>query len=138
MIRMPGWEDRLNAVVQFAHTRQFKLGEWDCLRFACAACEAVTGVDYWPRFAGYETEIEYLRKIKKLAKSYDDAITLVTGITPCLPTMARRGDVVTYRGEDGKVCLGVSVGPSVLMLTETGVTEIEITSPALINAWRLG
>lgn len=136
MTRTEGWEDRLLKVIEGARTRPYRLGEHDCLRVACQSVEALTGIDLWPRFAGYATKREAIATILQYGKTLPDAVSAVLGIEPMSPKLARRGDVCHY--VDAGDHLGVCVGEDVAVLGDAGLVLVPITSSALRCAWRIG
>lgn len=122
-------------VLDEAQDKPYKLGEHDCLRVACAVVQARTGVDYWPRFAGYKTKRQALAVIARIAPSLREAITLTLGTLELFPTMAQRGDLVLYHDVEDHI--GVCTGDKVAVLGPDGLVHIAITSPMLKAAWRV-
>jgi hypothetical protein len=138
MNRLPGWEDRLDAVLVAAANKPYRLGSHDCLRLACRAVEALTGQDYWRDFSGrYCSQKGALRRIRMYGNTLTDAVTAVLGINPMEPMMARRGDLLTYRDEKGEH-LGVCAGATVALMAEGGVTFVALDDSRLLHCWRIG
>lgn len=137
LIRRQDWPERLAEQVAAAHAAPYQLGMHDCLRFTCACIEAMTGVDYWPRFAGYSTKLQALRAIAQIAPTLGQAVTAVLGAHPQPPALAQRGDVLLYQdaaGEHLAVCLG-SVGA---VLGPAGLVYQRLDHPGFKSSWRVG
>lgn len=137
-MRQDGWESRLARVIEAATGRPYVLGENDCLRLACAAVDALTGVDFWPRFAGYRTHRQALVTIARIAPCLGDAVTETLGVSPAPTFSALRGDIVLYRDERGEDHLGVCVGRDVVLMAAEGSTTLGIEHPGLLCSWRIG
>src|SRR3990167_4359066 len=123
-MRLDGWESRLMAAVESAMHTPYKLGENDCLRLACSSVEALTGVDYWPRFVGYKTKRQALIKIAKIATSLGEAVTATLGVQPSPARMAQRGDIVLFRDSFDEDHLGVATGAGVMVYAPAGLLEL--------------
>jgi hypothetical protein len=138
LTRLDGWENRLADVVAGAHSQPYRLGQWDCLRFTCACVEALTGVDFWPDFAGkYTTRLEALRAIASKGKDLSKALTAVIKVDPAPMVTACRGDVVLYRDDAGEH-LGVCLGQDVAVLERSGLLYVPILNEHCISVWRVG
>lgn len=135
-MRLDGWETHLCAAIETSQGKQYVLGKNDCLRLACAAVEALTGADYWPRFAGYKTKRQALVKIAKLGPSLADAVTATLGVQPSGTLSAQRGDLLLYRDEDDH--LGVCVGRDVVLTAPEGTITVPIDDARLLCSWRIG
>lgn len=136
--RLEGWEERLAAVIESARTTAYDLGRHDCWRVACAAIEALTGIDHWPEFAGkYSTKREALALIATYGPTWDKAFSRFLSVAPGSPYSARRGDLVTYEDANGRH-MGVCVGSLVAVLGEHGLTFIPITSRSVLASWKVG
>lgn len=122
-------------VIAEAECKPYKLGEHDCLRLACRVVEARSGVDYWPRFAGYKTKRQSLAVIARIAPTLREAITSTLGTPELPPVFAQRGDLVIYRDDEEHI--GVCVGENVVVLGADGLVRVPITSPMLKAAWRV-
>lgn len=137
LIRRQDWPERLAEQVAAAQERAYELGAHDCWRFTCACIEAMTGVDFWPRFAGYRTKAQALRTIARIAPSLGQAVTVVLGADEQAPAMARRGDVLLYRDDEGEH-LGVCVGAAVAVLGPQGLEFVRLGHQGLRASWRVG
>ena len=138
LTRRDDWPERLADVVGAAGSRPYVLGEWDCLRFACACIAAMTDVDFWPRFAGeYTTKREALRAIARISRDLESAITLTLGVSPAPTFSSRRGDLVLFKDEAGDH-IGVCLGGSVAVLGHAGLVPISLATPSLGPCWRVG
>lgn len=143
-MRLEGWESRLATVIELARVTPYHLGEHDCFRLACAAVEALTGIDRWPEWRGrYATRTEAVR----LLQSYVDehgcqmdlpmftvAFSHFFGIEPSAVRLARRGDIVEYI--DREPHLGIIIGREAAVLGEDGLRFVPLAS--CNHAWRIG
>lgn len=137
-MRLDGWESRLAAAIDAAFGRPYVLGENDCLRLACACVAALTGIDYWPRFAGYRTHRQALVTIARIAPSLGEAVTATLGVSPAPTRSALRGDLVLFRDDIGEDHLGVCVGRDAVLLSAEGAITTGIDDARLLCAWRIG
>lgn len=138
MPRRPDWPERLAAAVDAARGKPYALGENDCLRLACAAVQALTDVDYWPRFAGYKTKRQALARIARVAPSLGEAVTATLGVSPSPTASAWRGDIVLFRDERGEDHLGVCLGRQVVLMAAEGALLMGREHPGLLCSWRTG
>lgn len=136
--RQQGWERRLNAVLDTARGRPYVLGEADCLKVACEVVEALTGVDFWPRFSGYRSKRGALLTIARVAPSLAEAVTATLGVPPTRVFAAWRGDLLLFRDEQGEDHLGVSCGSMVALTAAEGWLLIPLSHPGLLCSWRVG
>jgi len=135
MVRLDGWESRLNLVLADARTRPYILGEHDCFRVTCRVIQALTGVDRWPDFAGYTTKREAISGIAKYGRTFETAYDWFFGERIEL-NFARRGDIAAIATPDGEKHLGVVMGKQIYVLYELGLTAVP--RRAAHCAWRVG
>lgn len=150
VVRIQGWEGRLAGAIA-AGRRPYKLGEHDCFRFACAAVEALIGVDLWAPWAGrYRTKRQALRLLKQYAGEaalelgmpygsanvFTLAFSRLFGAAPEAIARAQRGDVAEYVDGAGEQHLGIVNGARVVVLLESGLGDVPRSSCA--HAWRIG
>lgn len=138
LTRLPGWEVRLAGVVEAARRRPYVLGEADCLCLACESVTALTGHDFWPRFAGYRSKRQALVTIARIAPSLGEAVSAVLGVSPAPTLGAQRGDLALFRDMDGEDHLGVVTGRYVMVTLPEGIGSLPIDHPGLLCAWRIG
>ena len=138
MARRHDWPERLTAVIEAARGKPYVLGENDCLRLACAAVEALTSEDFWPRFAGYKTHRQALVTIARIAPSLAEAVTATLGVSPAPTFSAWRGDLLLFRDDRGEDHLGVALGRSVVVMAAEGTLLMGLDHPGLLCSWRIG
>ena len=120
--RLQGWEARLSAVIDEARVTPYQLGSYDCLRLACAAVAALTGVDRWPEFAGtYRCRRSALLAIARRGASFEVFIDMLVDHGRVDAAYARRGDLACVQTEDGDMHLGVVLGAEIALLGEGGL-----------------
>lgn len=136
MARAIDWPDRLAAQVEQARRQPYVLGTHDCLHFTCQCIKVMTGVDYWPRFAGYATRREALRTIAKIAPTLAGAVDIVLGQAMRPAPFAHRGDVVLFHDAAGDH-LGVCVGLKAAVLGEAGLAFVRLDHPGVVGSWRV-
>lgn len=137
MTRRSDWPERLAAVIAAARDKPYVLGSNDCLRLACAAVDAMTGVDYWPRFVGYTTKRQALVTIAKIAPSLGEAVTVTLGVAPTPVLSSLRGDIVLFRDDRGEDHLGICMGRVVVLMAENGTILADIGDARLLCSWRI-
>lgn len=117
-MRLPDWEQRLSAFMIANRDREFAFGDWDCILFACAAAEAITGDDkaaaYRGRYSNAKGARAALREIGK-----GTLLRTVDAEFKRKPVgYAGRGDLVWREG-----CVGVCLGQNAAFLTEPGLLD---------------
>ena len=136
-IRREDWPERLALQVKLAQAKPYELGVHDCARFVCQCIEAMTGVDLWPRFAGYSTLVQAHRVAVKLGGSLPGAAAALLEVQPTPVLQARRGDIVTYRDGSGEH-LGMCTGAHVAVLGEQGLVHLPLNHPGMGVCVRVG
>ena len=137
MERTQDWPERLAQTVAWAQSIPYEIGRHDCLIFACKCIEAMTGVDFWPKFAGYKTRREAVETLAKHGSTLEAAAASVIGTELLAPLSARRGDLVTFRDKYGEH-LGVCTGHHVAVLGHQGLIHVRLDHPGLGSTLRIG
>jgi len=135
--RVDNWPANLNAVIDAARSKPFEWGSHDCCQCACAAIEAMTGVDLSQGTAGtYSTRRESIAVIKSLgAESIDDIATTVMGLgNPINPRLGQRGDVASIKTPFGPA-LGICIGAKIAAPGADGLEFYPLT--AALKFWRV-
>lgn len=116
--RLPDWEARLHDFMLANREREFAWGEWDCILFACAAAEAITGVDKAAAYRGqYSDEAGSRAILRKLGKG--TLLLTVDHEFEAKPVgYAVRGDLIWHAG-----CVGVCMGAAAAFVTDPELTE---------------
>lgn len=138
LVRRDDWPERLHEAIEAVRGRPYALGDNDCLRLACAVVAGMTGVDFWPRFAGYRTKRQALARIARIAPSLAEAVTATLQVAPAPLVSARRGDLVLFRDEAGEDHLGICLGARVALLGEGGLLMAPADDRRLLCSWRIG
>lgn len=124
-MRLEGWEQRLEAVIEAARARPYELGRHDCFRVACLALEALTGRDRWHEFEGrYSTQREALRLVAQYGSTFEAAFDWFFGAPSISVYFAKRGDVVLLEDASGMKHLGVCLGRDTAMLGPEGLVFV--------------
>ena len=105
LTRLHDWENRLHEFILVNRERPFVWGEWDCILFACAAAEAITGVDKAEDYRGqYSDEAGARAILRELGQG-----TLLKTVDHQFErkevAYATRGDLIWHDG-----CVGVCIG----------------------------
>jgi hypothetical protein len=90
MMRAPGWEQRLHALIDQRRSVPFAWGRADCCQLVLDALQALRGER--PQVRPYRSERGALRVLERLGGLPQAAAALVGGEIP--PGHAQRGDVV--------------------------------------------
>lgn len=134
--RLPGWERRVDAVLEAARHRPYVLGAHDCFRVACRVIEAVVGLDCWPQFEGYTTRRQALARLAQVGRSFEAAGDVFFGAPAIDVRLARRADICCVQTLDGEKHLGVCLGAQVALCAPQG--WIVAQTLACLCAWRVG
>jgi len=135
-MRIDGWESRLTALIEEARAKPYVLGEHDCARLAGRIEFALTGIDRWPRFAGYRTEREALAILAKWGSSFEAAFDAIFEAPSVGAHFARRGDIVAIQSEDKEKHLGVCLGAQAAFLAPHGL--VFVPTLTCLCCWRIG
>lgn len=138
-MRLPGWERRLNDILNDARTQPYELGRHDCFRVACSVLEALTGEDRWSEFSGrYKNKREAVKLIAEYGSNFVSAFEWFFRSSSVSVKEARRGDIVAIRTEDGEHHLGVVTldGANAALFGESGLVYLPVMS--CLCAWRIG
>lgn len=116
--RLPDWEVRLHDFMAANRDREFAWGEWDCILFACAAAEAITGHDAAAAYRGQYSDEKGARAIlRKLGKG--TLLATVDHEFEAKPvTYAIRGDLIWHAG-----CVGVCMGATAAFVTDPEIMD---------------
>lgn len=138
MVRLEGWEDRLDAAIEEARRRPFEWGVHDCALFAAGIVEALTGFDCCAEWrGGYAGEAE-AAQVVRASGGLSAMVTAVLG-QPILIAFAQRGDVVMIEvgpSAEWEGALGVCVGDKAAVATASG---LRFAPRAMwLHAWRVG
>lgn len=135
MTRRADWPERLAAVIEAARHEPYCLGQHDCVRLTMRCIEAMTGVDLWPRVAGYKTKAQAMRIIASMGSSLGEAFTALLGRQPQPVALTQRGDVLLYQDEEGHH-LGICVGSTMALMAERGLVFLPLS--CALASWRVG
>jgi len=137
LVRLEGWESRLPAVIEWARSRPYAMGEHDCVRVAFRSVEALTGEDLWERWGRqYTTKEEAFRIVREIGGGFTGCFSRIFGVDPLPMPAARRGDVAEFQDPNGEKHLGVVTGANVAVLGEHGIAFI--SRSACSHCWRIG
>jgi hypothetical protein len=127
----------LAQVLEDARHKPYVLGEHDCFRVACAVVQALTGVDHWPMFCGYNTKREALLRIAAYGGTFRAAGDRLFGVASSeLVLHARRGDIAALADLAGELHLGVVTGTHIWGVSGAGVVQVPVTKAQY--AWSIG
>ena len=133
--RLPGWPERLAAIVEEHRATPFAWGTHDCCLFAATVVLALTGHDPAAAWRGtYATEAEAEAIIGPAGLAAFVAGQAAEAGLPELPdpTLAQRGDIALVM-VGNMPALGVVVGDLVAAAGTDGVTFVP--AGAAIRAW---
>jgi hypothetical protein len=134
--RLPGWEERLHALIEERRHRAFAWGSHDCGLFAADAVLGTTGQDFCEGLRTYKSALGASRVLQ--AHGCADVVDLVInrGFPGRQhPLDARRGDIVCAEGGNG-MTLGVVCGVRFAWPAPDGLMFLPIDKAA--RAWRVG
>lgn len=136
--RLPGWESRLNDLIDECRRTPYVLGEFDCFRVACKTVELLTGIDRWSEWAGrYTTKRGAMKLLAEHGSNFEEAGDWFFGAdNRQSPRWARVGDIVELQTPDGEKHLGVCLGVNSMFLTDKGVGYVPTLKCPW--SWRVG
>lgn len=111
--RLPNWETRLHTFMEANRDREFAWGEWDCILFACAAAEAITGHDAAAEYRGQYSDEQGARAILRRLGKGTLLATIDANFEAKLAPYAVRGDLIWHAG-----CVGVCLGGAAAFVTD--------------------
>lgn len=137
LTRRQDWPEMLAAQIADAQSKEYVIGVHDCLRFSCQCIAAMTGIDFWPQFSGYNTRRGAVETLAKHGPTLEAAAAKVLGVKPSPALSARRGDILTFKDKYGEH-LGVCTGQHVAVLEHTGLLLLRLDHPGVGNTLRVG
>jgi hypothetical protein len=126
-MRFQNWEKLLNDYL--SQVGPFEWGANDCCLFAANGVFAITGEDYAKPYRGYKTAKGALGKLKDIG--VDGVATKALG-EPKPPTLAKRGDVVSFESGNG-LALGLCIGAKIAAVGQDGLIMLPMNQA--IQAW---
>jgi len=138
--RRGDWPERLDAVVEAARHRPFAWGTHDCITFAAACIQAVTGVcsiaalQPWHDWHEARAVIRYLDGRQRLRMAIG-RIMADHGWPEIAPRQAGRGDLSVAAGDKG-IFAAICLGPVLAAPGEEGLALVPASRA--IAAWRIG
>jgi len=143
MIRIPGWEARLERFFEANRLRRFKYGTWDCGLFAAGAIETMTGTDLAVAFRGrYESRktarermVEYSGRSS--IASVAAAVARSAALLSVAPVSAFRGDLAVVRRSVKLDSFGIVdlSGRNVAILGRNGIVAVPLD--LAVSTWRV-
>lgn len=137
MSRVSNWPGVLHAYVEEQKLLPFVWGQRDCIMFACAGIEAITGHDPAAVWRGSYSTALGASRVFRLYGGFErmiETVAAANGYTEIAVTKAQRGDLVLHDGKwptAGLCCgrLSAFVGPAHLIFAQTAACR---------RAWRVG
>lgn len=119
MNRLPDWEQSLSNFLAKHEHRRFEWGQWDCILFACAGVEAMTGHDAAAEYRGrYSDAVGAALALRELGQG--TLLKTVDHEFQGKPVgRAIRGDLVWCSG-----CVGICLGGSAAFLTDPALADL--------------
>jgi|TARA_R110002153_G_scaffold92173_1_gene224000 hypothetical protein len=120
--RLPDWEERYHAFMIENKDRDFQWGEWDCVKFADAAFEAMTGEALIPPELEWHDEASANEAIKSYGKTLLKSLakgTKLKGLKVIQKQYIAKGDIVVFE-VDGKQVTGVCDGYAIISPSDGG------------------
>jgi len=126
-MRFENWEKLLTDYL--SKVGPFEWGKNDCCLFAANGVLVMTGEDYAKPYRGYKTAKGALSRLKDIG--VDGVATKALG-EPKPPTLAKRGDVVSFESGDG-LALGLCIGAKIAAVGQDGLIMLPMNQA--IQAW---
>lgn len=124
-MKQPGWEKRLNAVIERHMALPSQYGVSDCFLMPMDAVEAVTGIRHFPEDRAYKSEVGAAKRLRKRGfATVEDAFASLFETVSQLS--AERGDIGVVEIA-GVVCGGVFTVLGFAVRDAIGVQFLPIT-----------
>jgi hypothetical protein len=127
-MRLNDWEIRLQAYLD--NIQEFQWGKTDCCMFSFGAAHAITGIDHRNHYN--HTNEKEAEKILLSIGGIEALASLHYGKAK-LPTLAMRGEIVSFETKKQRKALGVCVGSKIAAMQKNGL--IFLSMDKAINAW---
>ena len=131
-MRIEGWENRLEELVQSKRNKPFDWADNNCMGFVAQAQKTITGKTDFPEVLDNLKSKNNALKLVLKNGSLTDWVNKHLEQIPI--TMARRGDIVDIETCEGPA-MGLCIGPKAVFLGQNGLEYIPLTF--LIRAWRV-
>lgn len=129
--RFEDWPIRLSRFLDERRDMPFEWGKNDCLTFLAKGAEAMTGVDYYEEYSGYDNESDAYKKMEesggivKIISSH-----LGSGSKNILK--ARRGDVALVKTPELTAGIVDDSGRYIALVSKDGLVRVPLE-----KAWRV-
>ena len=131
-MRIEGWENRLEELVQSKRNQPFSWADNNCMGFVAQAQKTITGETDFPEVLDNLKSKNNALKLVLKNGSLTDWVNKHLEQIPI--TMARRGDIVDIETCEGPA-MGLCIGHKAVFLGQNGLEYIPLTF--LIRAWRI-
>lgn len=125
--RLDHWERHLQDYLDSINS--FEWGKTDCCMFSVGAVKAITGIDHGVDYQ-YNTEAGAAKVLLRHG-GVEEIATKHLGASK-LPSLARRGDIISFESGNG-MALGVCIGVKIVAMQESGLTYFSMSKA--IKAW---
>lgn len=131
-MRIEGWENRLEELVQSKRNQPFNWANNNCMGFVAEAQKTITGETDFPEVL---ENLKNKNNALKLVLKNGSLTDWVNKHLEQIPiTMAQRGDIVDVETCEGPA-MGLCIGSRAVFIGKDGLEYVSLTS--LIRAWRM-
>jgi hypothetical protein len=125
-MRLPDWEDRLNALIEEREREPFRWGSHDCALWGADVVLALTGIDHGAAFRGKYDDREGAAAALREFGAGTVVRTFDAHLDRVLKPFAGRGDLARIRRspEAPLASLGVVIGSDALCPGDMGLVRI--------------
>lgn len=138
MIRLEGWEDRLDAAIATGRRASFRFGgdvPHDCLSFPALCISALTGVDLYEPFRGRYADEGGARRLVPDIEAFLDGMAARLSWPALEARQARKGDLAAVRLGATFLC-AVVYGGLVIPEAPRGLRRFNLLMAEKV--WRIG
>lgn len=124
--RHPDWSRKLSDFLKNRRALPFQWGSNDCLAFASAAVQALTGVDFFSEYAGYSDESEAAELLKQNGGVKGIIRKHLGGGTNAILS-AKRGDIALVRMPRDTAGVVDDSGQFIALISPSGMVRVPLS-----------
>ena len=136
-MKLPGWEQRLEGLLEAARAADLDYDQWDCCRLAARAVDLQMGTDLAEQFQRQYSSLHGALRVLADQGGLRGMVCRLLG-DPLPPLLAARGDIVAIPSGDPRfpMGLGVCTGHQVATIAPAGFVLHDLG--VATECWKVG